>query len=265
MRSEENDRRMSFNQNNALVYTDFCLENRLPRTGTWKKAKRHRRTLNSEWRTKRTGKSWFKIVFLGVDRDKSGRIGFFGSSGGTSGFGLQIGTVPTRSGRLASMLTPMHYPCPISIHTCTPMMITSTHICMHIDTSPQTPMAHKHILRPPTHTHTHTPQSSAHIVHTHTPALSTQPNPHQQDLTCANHVDVLTIRSVFPSNVHINILRGLPCRLESQRLKFTNEPSIFVDGDLAESIKRSASDRLGDLVLQVRAQTSPGFFTAWRF
>ena len=42
-------------------------------------------------------------MFLGVDRDKSRRIGFFGSSGGTSGFGLQIGTVPTRSGRLASM------------------------------------------------------------------------------------------------------------------------------------------------------------------
>ena len=41
-----------------------------------------------------------------------------------------------------------------------------------------------------------------------------------------------TVRSVFPSNVHINILRGLPCRLESLRLKFTNEPSIFVDGDL---------------------------------
>ena len=35
---------------------------------------------------------------------------------------------------------------------------------------------------------------------------------------------------------------------ESLRLKFTNEPSIFVDGDLAESIKRSAYDRLGDLV-----------------
>ena len=33
--------------------------------------------------------------------------------------------------------------------------------------------------------------------------------------------------SVFPSNVHINILRGLPCRLESLRLKFANEPSIF--------------------------------------
>ena len=46
----------------------------------------------------------------------------------------------------------------------------------------------------------------------------------------------------------VNILRGLPCRLERLRLKFTNEPSIFVDGDLAESIKRSASDRLGDLV-----------------
>ena len=65
-----------------------------------------------------------------------------------------------------------------------------------------------------------------------------------------------------PSNVHINILHGLPCRLESLRLnlKSTNEPSIFVDGDLDESIKRSASDRLGDLVPQVRARTSPGVF-----
>ena len=60
--------------------------------------------------------------------------------------------------------------------------------------------------------------------------------------TCENHVDMFTVRSVFPSNVHINILRGLPCRLESLRLKFTNEPSIYVDGDLAEWIKRSASD-----------------------
>ena len=82
---------------------------------------------------------------------------------------------------------------------------------------------------------------------------------------CANQVDVLTVRSVFPSNVHINILRGLPCRLESLRLTFTNEPSIFVDGDLAESIKRDAFDRLGDLVPQVRARTFQGFFTAWRF
>ena len=39
----------------------------------------------------------------------------------------------------------------------------------------------------------------------------------------------------------------------------------FVGGDLAESIKRSASDRLGDLVPQVQARTSPGFFTTWRF
>ena len=85
-----------------------------------------------------------------------------------------------------------------------------------------------------------------------------------EDPTCANHVDVLTVGSVFPSNVHINILRGLPCRLESLRLKFTNEPSIFADGGLDESIKRSASDRLGDLVPQVRARTSPGVFTTWR-
>ena len=37
---------------------------------------------------------------------------------------------------------------------------------------------------------------------------------------------------------------------------------ICVDGDLDESIKRSASDRLGDLILvpQVRAWTSPGVF-----
>ena len=33
-----------------------------------------------------------------------------------------------------------------------------------------------------------------------------------------------------------------------------------IDGDLDESIKRNASDRLGDLVPQVRARTSPGVF-----
>ena len=44
------------------------------------------------------------------------------------------------------------------------------------------------------------------------------------------------------------------------RLKFTNEPSIFVDGDLDELIKRSVSHRLGDLVPQVRVRTSPGVF-----
>ena len=40
---------------------------------------------------------------------------------------------------------------------------------------------------------------------------------------------------------------------------------IDLDGDLAESRKRSASDRLADLVLQVRARSSPGFFTTWCF
>ena len=35
---------------------------------------------------------------------------------------------------------------------------------------------------------------------------------------------------------------------------------FFVDGDLDESIKRSASDWLGNLVPQVRARTSPGVF-----
>ena len=102
-------------------------------------------------------------------------------------------------------------------------------------------------------------------------ALSTQPNPHLQnrwfidefymhfaepaiwpssirteDPTCANHVDVLTIWSVFPSYVHINILRGLPCRLESLRLKFTNEPTIFVVGDLVESLSNLRSPRCHD-------------------
>ena len=62
-----------------------------------------------------------------------------------------------------------------------------------------------------------------------------------------------------PHRLPMNIMRGLLCPLENLRLKFTNEPSIFVDGDLAESIKRRASDRLGDLVPQVRARTSPGF------
>ena len=31
-----------------------------------------------------------------------------------------------------------------------------------------------------------------------------------------------------PSNVHINILRGLLCRLDRLHLKFTNEPSVFL-------------------------------------
>ena len=62
-----------------LVYTDF-LFGKLPATDRYMKkanCKRHRRTLNCEWRTRRTGKSGFKIVVLGVDLDKSGQIGFF--------------------------------------------------------------------------------------------------------------------------------------------------------------------------------------------
>ena len=36
--------------------------------------------------------------------------------------------------------------------------------------------------------------------------------------TCANHVDVVRVRSVFLQMSVVNILRGLPCRLESQHL-----------------------------------------------
>ena len=43
-------------------------------------------------------------------------------------------------------------------------------------------------------------------------------------------------------------LRDLQGLVDSLCLKFTNEPSTFEDGDLAESIKCSDPDRLGDLV-----------------
>ena len=98
----------------------------------------------------------------------------------------------------------------------------------------------------------HSRKSCDYIMHFAEPAIWPS-SIRTEDLTCANHVHVLTVWSVFPSNVHINILRGLPCRLESLRLKIK-------DGDLDKSIKRSASDRLGDLVPQVRARTSPGVF-----
>ena len=57
------------------------------------------RLKNKENRQKAGLKSCF-LALIGTKRDESA---FFGSSGGASGFGLQIGTVPTRSGRLASM------------------------------------------------------------------------------------------------------------------------------------------------------------------
>ena len=71
-----------------------------------RKGQKTQKKLEFEFRLKNKEnrqKAGLKLCFLGVDRYKTGRIGFFGSSGGTSGFGLQIGTVPTRSGRLASM------------------------------------------------------------------------------------------------------------------------------------------------------------------
>ena len=63
----------------------------------------------------------------------------------------------------------------------------------------------------------------------------------------------------------INILRGLSCRLPSLRLKFTNEPSIFVDGDLAESIKRSASGRLAIRCCRFEPGLFQVFFTTFGF
>ena len=59
LRSEENDRRKNFLTKKMAKYAAFCLDNCLPRTGTWEKAKRHRRNLNSDRRTKRTGKKQF--------------------------------------------------------------------------------------------------------------------------------------------------------------------------------------------------------------
>ena len=52
----------------------------------------------------------------------------------------------------------------------------------------------------------------------------------------------------------------LPSRSEALRFIDSSKSPSTVDGDLDESIKRSASNRLGDLVPQVRARTSPGVF-----
>ena len=48
--------------------------------------------------------------------------------------------------------------------------------------------------------------------------------------------------------VELDKFKCLEAKCREKPWKVRNEPSIFVDGDLAESIKRSASDRLGDLV-----------------
>ena len=80
-----------------------------------------------------------------------------------------------------------------------------------------------------------------------TPSIQSEAQPRDVYVRCVNSFDeAIGFRtSVF------NILRGLPCRLKSLRLKFTKESSIIVDWYLT---KRSAV---------VRAQTFPGFFTAW--
>ena len=51
-----------------------------------------------------------------------------------------------------------------------------------------------------------------------------------------------------------------PSRSEALRFIDSSKSPSTEDGNLDESIKRSASDRLGDLVPQVRARTSPGVF-----
>ena len=63
-------------------------------------------------------------------------------------------------------------------------------------------------------------------------------------------------------HIHTNTLRRLPRRLESLSLKFTNEleASTFVDGDLAELIKPSASDRQDESVLFCSSPNVPGSF-----
>ena len=73
--------------------------------------------------------------------------------------------------------------------------------------------------------------------------------------------------SASPTDLHIHfsILCCLSCWLDSLRLKFTNEPSIFVDGNLAESRKHSPSNRLGESVPYGWAQNSPFPLSSWQW
>ena len=65
------------------------------------------------------------------------------------------------------------------------------------------------------------------------------------DLTSANHVDVLTVRSVSSSfQCPYQHTTWSPASTGKPAPKWTMY--FFVDGHLAELIKRSASDRLGD-------------------
>ena len=81
-----------------------------------------------------------------------------------------------------------------------------------------------------------------------------------EDPTCVNHVDVLTCRSVFVCPLSTSSVISRVDWKDCAK-KLTNKPAIFVDGNLPESIKRSAFDRLGNLVPVVRARTFPGYFT----
>ena len=78
-----------------------------------------------------------------------------------------------------------------------------------------------------------------------------------KDPICTNHVDVLTARSVF---LRISVLHHpwCPVSIGKPARKIHHWTNFFVDGDLAELIKRRASDWLGDLVPYVQARASPG-------
>ena len=99
------------------MYTVFCAQRKI--TGEWttwlpyifggrvhqKRPKDTEETWIPTEEQREQAKAGLKPCFWALIGTNRGRIGFFGSSGGTSGFGLQIGTVPARSGRLASMRT----------------------------------------------------------------------------------------------------------------------------------------------------------------
>ena len=86
--------------------------------------------------------------------------------------------------------------------------------------------------------------------------------------TCAHHVErrrKCSLERRGPSRFWKKVTPGMSDSFETWQEYFWTIDASFkhkkeVDGELDESIKRSASDRLGDLVPQVRARTSPGVF-----
>ena len=73
-------------------------------------------------------------------------------------------------------------------------------------------------------------------------------------------IDNLPRKSHLFNLYHFGVAVTMPPTFCRSFLHWKKVQDIHVDGDLDESIKRSASDRLGDLVPQVRARTSPGVF-----